>query len=260
MAKLIDKIPVIVDGESAYDFRLKINQTITGVNTAFENVNDMYKECLDSVSACEEAVKQVGEAEKEIQTYIDNVAKPEINNYFEEFLENVVGDIDTTQVRRNTPVPDSTGYLPKFFYKVIDGSGPLVLYAKLSSPSIKLSNLTLTKNSDWSMSSNSWTINGSAKYNSSTIPDADDIIRLMLKVEDGSYIKTMENVGITSLQGVSYTGIAPKYDVDSKTIFWTCGPKESWSAIGGSISVSNITITDGVVEQKFNINISLSTM
>lgn len=248
MANLIEKINIVVDGESAYDFRLKVNQAITGANTAFENINEMYQECATSVSVCEEAANKVDNAEVIIGTYVEEVAKPEIKKYFEDFIENGLEDLTTIQVRRNTPVPDSTGYLPKFWYKIIDGSGPFVLYAKLASPSNKLGNFSLTQNSEWSMSNNSWTISGSAKYNSSTTPDANDIIGLILKVEDGSYIKTVENNNIVSPQGVNYTGIIPEYDAETKTIFWTCGRAQSWDSIGGTLSVSNITITDGVIE------------
>jgi len=48
MADLVNKIPVVVDGESAYDFRLKVNQAIAGVNTAFERINEEYETVVEA--------------------------------------------------------------------------------------------------------------------------------------------------------------------------------------------------------------------
>jgi len=68
----------------------------------------------------------------------------------------------------------------------------LVLHAKLVSPSTTFSNMNLTKDNNWDISNNSWTITGSANYNSNITPTALDVIGLMLTVEDGSYIISEE--------------------------------------------------------------------
>lgn len=263
MANLINKIPVVVDGESAYDFRLKVNQAIAGVNTAFEHINEEYETIVEVSEQYELLKSDVNRARDEVAAYLEMVAKPEIKKYFADFIENEVEDLSTVQLRRNAPVQDSTGYLPDFWYEIIDGSGPLVLYAKLVSPSVIFSDMKLTKNSDWSMSNNSWTIEGSAKYDKSKAPTAFDVIGLMLKVEDGSYIvseevKTQNFNGIAP-SGISFEGIQPEYDAYSKTIYWTCGRVASWSEInGGKLTVNNISITDGKITQTFKIDITLS--
>lgn len=270
MADLVNKIPVMVDGESAYDFRLKINQAITSVNDAFENINREYNTVVEASEQYEKLQADVIRAqdeveayvetiakpeinkyfEDEVETYVETVAKPEIHKYFEDFIENVVEDLSTVQVRRNTPVADSTGYLPDFWYKIERDFGPLVLYAKLISPSEIFSDMKLAKNNDWSISNNSWTITGSAKYNSNIVPTTIDKIGIKFVLEDGSRIIT---------DGVIFTGIQAEYDTYSKTIYWNCGRVENWNDIeNGKLTVNNIQITDGVLTQKFNIDITLS--
>ena len=262
MANLVDKIPVVVDGESAYDFRLKVNQAISGVNEAFEKINKEYDTVVEAADQYEILKADISRAQDEVEHYVETVAKPEINKYFADFIENGVEDLSTIQLRRNTPVVDSTGYLPDFWYKVIDGSGPLVTYAKLVSPSSVFANLKLTKNSNWTTGA-PWTITGTATYNSGVIPSAVDVIGVMLTLEDGSYIVSEEvkNDDFSGIapKGVTFTGIQPEYDAYSKTIFWTCGRVASWSDIeGGKITVNNIKVTDGVMTQTFSISLTLT--
>lgn len=292
MANIVNKIPAVVDGESAYDFRLKINQAINGINNAFEDINRDYNAIIEvsaqyeqlhaDVSRAQGEVAEVSEqseqlqadigraqdevmelsaqykqlqadvsrAQDEVETYVETVAKPEINKYFEDFIENGVEDLSTVQLRRNAPIADSTGYLPDFWYKIERGSSPLVLYAKLISPSAIFSDMQLTKNSDWSISNNSWTITGSTKYNSNVAPTTIDKIGIKFMLEDGSRI---------IIDGATFGGIQAEYDAYSKTIYWNCGKVSSWNEIANSgFTVNNIQVTDGVLTQKFNINITLS--
>lgn len=250
MADIVNKIPVVVDGESAYDFRLKINQAITGVNNAFESINREYNTVVEASAQYEQLQEDVHRAQDEVESYVETIAKPEINKYFEDFIENGVEDLSTVQVRRNAPVADSTGYLPDFWYKIERGASPLVLYAKLISPSETFSDMKLTKNSDWSISNNSWTITGSAKYNSNIVPATIDKIGIKFVLEDGSSIITDK---------ATFSGIQAEYDTRSKTIYWNCGRISSWNEITNSrFTINNIQVTDGVLSQEFNINISLS--
>lgn len=262
MADLVNKIPVVVDGESAYDFRLKVNQAIAGVNEAFESINEEYQTIVETTEQYETLKADISRAQDEVENYVETVAKPEIKKYFADFIENGAEDLSTIQLRRNNPVVDSTGYLPEFWYKVIDGSGPLVTYAKLVSPSSTFASLKLSKNSNWTTGS-PWTITGTATYNSSVIPSAVDVIGVMLSLEDGSYIVSEEikndNFSGVAPSGVTFTGIQPEYDAYSKTIFWTCGRVASWDEIeGGKITVNNIKVTDGVLTQTFNISLTLT--
>lgn len=256
MANLVDKIPVVVDGESAYDFRLKINQAITGVNNAFESINREYNTVVEASAQYEQLQADVNRAQDEVETYVETVAKPEIHKYFEDFIENGVEDLSTVQLRRNAPVADSTGYLPDFWYKIERGSSPLVLYAKLISPSAIISDMKLTKNSDWNVSNNSWTIRGSAKYNKNIAPTTIDKIGVKFMLEDGCRIIS---------KGYAVSGIQPEYDEYSKTIYWNCGRISSWSELeleleraGGDLTAIDVNVSDGVLTQRFNINITLS--
>ena len=262
MADLVNKIPVVVDGESAYDFRMKVNQAISGVNTAFEKINEEYDTIIEAAEQYNLLKQDITRAQEEVEIYVNNTIKPEINKYFADFIENNTEDLSTVQLRRNAPVADSTGYLPKFWYKIINGSGPLVTYAKLVSPSSTFTNLKLDQNSNWT-TGDSWTITGTVTYDSSAIPDAVDVIGLLLTLEDGSYIVTDEIINNSfngvAPAGVTFAGIQPEYDTYSKTIFWTCGRVTSWNDIEeGKITVNNIKVTDGVIIQTFNVSLTLN--
>lgn len=259
MANLVDKIPVVVDGESAYDFRLKVNQAISGVNTAFENINREYDTIV-------QATNDISRERDEVVQYVEEVVKPEIKKYFEDFMENGVEDIKTIQLRHNAPVVDSTGYLPDFWYQIIDDSGLLVTYAKLTSNSRAFSNLSLTQNSDWDVQSDGkWTIDATATYDEKLIPASFDKIELMLTLEDGSYIQTeeIENDDFTGIapECTSWTGIQPEYDSYSKKICWNCGMVQNWNAITGTqITISDVKVTDGSYTQQFDITLTLNPL
>lgn len=254
MADIVNNIPVVVDGESAYDFRLKVNEAITGVNTAFEKINQEY----DYIVEASEQYQSLKEHVESIQDWVDTyeeTAKQEITQYFESFTRNKVEDLSTVQVRRNKPVGGSTGYLPDFWYKVVN-SGPLVLYAKLKSPSTStFSSMELDKNNNWSVSNNIWTIYGNVVYNKNNKPNSGDELKLMLTLEDGSYIVSDEYGVIT---GANYNKIQPKYDVYDKSIYWTFSNITEWNQITDQkLLVGNISVTDGIITQKFNIEIAL---
>ena len=262
MANLVEKIPVIIDGESAYDFRLKANQAIAGVNDAFEQINSQYDYIVDVNRKFNSLMESVARAQNQFDVYVETTAKPEIEKYFEDFIDNKVEDLSTVQLRRNKPEKDSTGYLPDFWYEIIDGSGPLVLNAKLVTKSNVFSDLKLSKEHDWSITSESWSIDGSFTYDSTKTPNAVDIIGLVLVLEDGSEIiaekRTNNDFDGIAPSNTGFVGIQPEYDVNTKTIYWNFGRLSSWLKVGNKLQVDNVQITDGVITQTFNINITFA--
>lgn len=245
----IEKIPVVVDGESAYDFRLRINQAIANINTAFEKINEEYNTIIEAVEQYDELKTEIVRAQDSIRTHLETVIKPEINKYFDDFIENSVEDLSTVQIRRNAPMVDSTGYLPDFWYQ-IESTGPLITSVKLTSPSTILSELSVGEQSDWETNNGTWTILATVKYDDNSIPTINEIVTMKFFLEGGCNIK---------FDNVSYEGVQYEYNQHDEAISWNLGGLIGWDYLdNGRIGVNNIQVTDGVLTQNFNLVIALS--
>lgn len=215
---------------------------------------------MEAADAYESLQQEIDRAQEGIENYVDTQVKPEIDTYFETFMEGNVEDLRTVQVRRNAPKPDATGYLPEFWYES-DDTGCLVTYAKLVSPSSVFSDLRLSRNSNWSTGTY-WTISGTASYDSTKVPSAIDTIGVMMNLEDGSKIVTEEkhtsDFSGTAPADVTFTGIQPEYEERTKTIYWNLGRVRSWDELTeGKCTVANIQVTDGTLTQEFGVELTL---
>lgn len=112
----VGKISQIENGQNAYDFRAAINKAIGGINNAFDAINQEYDEIVVMHKEVEDAKEDAKNAIIEETGEAVEVAIDAIEAAVGQGLE----DIAKIKVDRNEPQATEEGYLPNFWYQIIE--------------------------------------------------------------------------------------------------------------------------------------------